>query len=141
MILSIEKGLKEIEDKVKKTQDRGFELMNGLHTKSQTNGQGKALIDVNVMKENFSKFLDSLVDVSSSNQNRAVELQKLNGCIHVATEELPNQLNVVKELARDHSRWLLRYTNIHMPKHDELISIMVAAKAYRIKTEKGKNVM
>ena len=31
MILSIEKGLKEIEDKVKETQNRGFELMRGLH--------------------------------------------------------------------------------------------------------------
>ena len=59
----------------------------------------------------------------------------------MAIEEFPYQLNIVKELDRDHSRWLLRYTNIHMPKHEELIPIMVAAKAYRIKTEKGKNVM
>ena len=44
----------------------------------------------------------------------------------------------MKELARDHSRWLLRYTNIYVPKHEELIAIVVAAKAYRIKMEKGK---
>ena len=115
MILLVEKGLKEIEDKEKKTQDKGFEVTKGLHTNSQTSGQGKALIRINVMKENLSKFLDSLSSVSSSNQNRVVELQKISRCIYVAIEKLPNQLNAVKELARDHSKWLLRYTNIHMP--------------------------
>ena len=34
MILSVEKGLKEIEDKVKKTQDRGFKLIKRLHIDS-----------------------------------------------------------------------------------------------------------
>ena len=125
---------------MKKTEDRGFELMNGLHIDSQTSGQGKALININFMKENFSKFLDSLIDVSSSNQNRAAELQKLSKCIHVAIEELPYQLNSIKELAKDHSRWLLRYTNIHVPKHEKLIPIIVAAKAYQIKIEKGMKV-
>ena len=105
MILLVEKGHKEIEDKVKKTQDKGFELMKGLYIYSQTSGQGKALIGINVMKENFSKFLDSLIDVSSNNQNRVAELQKLCGCIHVAIEELPNELNAMKELAREHSKW------------------------------------
>ena len=56
----------------------------------------------------------------------------------MATEELLDQLNVVKQLAREHSKWLLRYTNIHMPRHEELIPIIVAAKAYRTKVEKGK---
>ena len=74
MIVLVEKGLKEIEDKVKKTQDRGFELMKGLHIDLKTSGQGKALIGINVMKENFSKFLDSLTNVSSSIQNRVVKL-------------------------------------------------------------------
>ena len=68
------KGLREIEDKAKKTQDKGFELMKGLHTDSQTSGQGKALIRVDVMKGNFSKFLDNLSRVTSSSQNRVVEL-------------------------------------------------------------------
>lgn len=102
MILLIEKRLRETKDKVKKTQDREFELMKGLHIDSQTSGQGKALIGINIMKENFSKFLDSLIDVSCSNQNRVSKLQKLNGCIHVAMKEFPNQLNDVKELAREH---------------------------------------
>ena len=78
--------------------------------------------------------------MSSSNQNGVVELQKLNGGIHMAMGELPNQLNVVKELARDHSKWLLRYTNIHTPKHEELVPIIVATKAYRKKEEKGKKM-
>ena len=138
MILLAEKRLKEIEDKEKKTQDRGFELMKGLHTDSQTSGQGKALIEIDVMKENFSEFLDNLSDMFSNSQNRVVELQTLSGCIHVAMGELPNQLNAVKELAREHSKWLLRYTNIHVPKHEELIPIIVAALAYRTKAEKGK---
>ena len=140
MIMLVEKGLKEIEDKEKKTQDRGLELMKGLHTNSQTSGQGKALIRIDVMKDNFSKFLDNLSGVTYSSQNRIVELQTLSGCIHMAMEELPNQLNVVKELAREHSKWLLRYTNIHVPKHKELIPIIVATKAYRAKAEKGKKL-
>ena len=138
MIQLAKKGLKEIEDKEKKTQDRGFELMKGLHTDSQTSGQGKALIRIDVMKDNFSKFLDNLSGVTSSSQNRVVELQTLSGCIHVVVEEFPNQLNVVKELAREYSQWLLRYTNIHMPKHEELIQIIFPAKEYKEKIEKGR---
>ena len=138
MIPLAEKGLKEIEDKAKKTQDRGFELMKGLHTDSQTSGQGKALIRIGVMKDNFSKFLDNLSSVTSNSQNRVAKLETLSGCIRVAVEELSNQLNDVKELAREHSKWLLRFNNIHMPNHEELIPIIVAAKAYRAKTEKGK---
>ena len=38
MIQEVEKGLREIGDKAKKTQDRAFELMRGLHTESQTSG-------------------------------------------------------------------------------------------------------
>ena len=89
MILSVEKGLKETESKVNKAQNRGFELIRELHTVSQTSGQGKVLISISVMKENFSKFLDSLVDVFAGSTNRATELQKLSRRIHVATEELP----------------------------------------------------
>ncbi len=44
----------------------------------------------------------------------------------------------MEELAREHSRWLLRYTNFYVPKHEELIPIVVATKAYRKKMEKGK---
>ena len=56
----------------------------------------------------------------------------------MATKELPNQLNAVKELAKEHSKWLLRHTNIHVPKHEELIPMIVVAKAYRTKAKKGK---
>ena len=73
--------------------------MRGLHTDSQTSGQGKALIGVEVMKNNFSTYLSNLSGMTSSSQNRVVELQTLGGCVHVAMEELPNQLNIVKELA------------------------------------------
>lgn len=142
MNLLVENGLKEIEDKLKKTQDRGFEPMKGLHIDSQTRGHKKALIGINFMKENFSKFFDNLTNVSSSNQNRVVEIQKLNGCIHMAMEEPPNQLNSVKELAREYSKWLLRYTKIHMPNHKDLIPIIVATKTNRKKVKKkGKKIL
>ena len=47
------------------------------------------LIDVNVMKENFSKFLDSLIDVTTGSPSKITELQKLSGQVYVATMELP----------------------------------------------------
>ena len=56
MIQLAEKGLKEIEDKEKKTQDRGFELMRGIHIDSKTSGQGNALIKIDVMKETSLNF-------------------------------------------------------------------------------------
>ena len=46
MIQEAEEGLKETGEKVKKTQDRAFKLMRGLHTESQTSGQGTYFIDV-----------------------------------------------------------------------------------------------
>ena len=90
------------------------------------------------MKTNFSMHLDNLSGVASSSQNRMTELQTLGGCVHVAAEELSNQLNAVKELTHEHSKWLLRFTNVHVPNHEELIPIIVATKAYRVKIEKGK---
>ena len=53
-------------------------------------------------------------------------------------EELSNQLNVVKELAQEHSKWLLRFTSVHEPSHEELVPIIVSAKTYRAKAKKGK---
>ena len=50
MIQEAKKGLRETWDKAKKTQDKAFELMRGLHTESQTSGQGKSFINVEVMK-------------------------------------------------------------------------------------------
>ena len=55
----------------------------------------------------------------------------------MAMEELPNYINAMKDLAREHSKWLLRFTNVHMPSHEELVPIIVVAKAYREKFEKG----
>ena len=44
MIMEEEKGLKEIEAKMKKDQDRDHELLRGLHMDSQTSGKGKGII-------------------------------------------------------------------------------------------------
>ena len=74
----------------------------------------------------------------SSSQNRVSELQTLGGCVHVVAEEVTSRQSEAKELTLEHSRWILRFTNVHVPSHDELIPIMAAAKAYRAKTEKGK---
>ena len=73
-----------------------------------------------------------------SSQNRVSELQTLGGCVYVAAEEAASQQNEAKELTQEHARWLLRFTNVHVPSHDELIPIIASAKAYRAKTEKGK---
>ena len=89
MILSAEKGLTKIEDKIIEAQSKGFELIRELHTRSQASGQGKVLIDINLMKENFSKFLDSLIDVTTGGPSKIAELQKLSGQVYVATTELP----------------------------------------------------
>ena len=72
----------------KKNQDRAFKLMRGLHIDPQTSGQGKSLIGVEVMKNNFSTYLSNLSGMASSSQNRVVELQMLGECIHMATKEL-----------------------------------------------------
>ena len=76
--------------------------------------------------------------MASSSQNRVTKLQTLGGCVHVVVDELTGQLNEVKELARENSKWLLRFTNVHVPNHEELISIIFFAKEYREKIEKGK---
>lgn len=74
MIKEAEEGLKETENKVKRTQDRAFELMKGLHSKPQTSGQGKSLIGVEVMKKNFSVYLSNLSSMAPNSQNRVAEL-------------------------------------------------------------------
>ena len=109
-----------------------------MHTESQTSGQGKSFINIEVMKNNFSTHLSNLSGIASSSQNRVSELQTLSGCVHVVAEEAVNQQNQAKELTQEHARWLLRFTNVHVPSYDELIPIIAAAKAYRAKTEKGK---
>ena len=58
----------------------------------------------------------------------------------MAMEELQDHLGTIKDLAQEHSKWLLRYTNVHIHRHEELIPIIVAAMAYRTKTKKGKKV-
>ena len=88
MIQEAGKGLKETGDKATKTQVRAFELMRGLHTESQTSGQGKSFINVEVMKNNFSTYLGNLSRMISSSQNKVTELQTLGGCVHVAAEEV-----------------------------------------------------
>ena len=90
------------------------------------------------MKNNFSAHLSNLSGMVSSSQNRVSELQALSGCVYVTAEEVTSQQNEAKELTLEHARWLLRFTNVHVPSHEELIPIMAAAKAYRAKTEKGK---
>ena len=112
--------------------------MQRLHIESQSIRQGKFFIDVEVMKNNFSTHLNNLSGMASSSQNRVTKLQTLGRCIHETIEELTSQLNEVKELAREYSRWLLRFTNVNVPNHEDLIPIIVFAKAYREKTKKGK---
>ena len=62
--------------------------MQDLHTKSQTSGQGKSFIDIEVMKNKFSTHLSNLSGMASSSQNRVTELQTLGGCTHMAAEEV-----------------------------------------------------
>ena len=74
MIQEDERGLRETWDKAKKAQDKSFELMRGLHTESQTSGQGKSFINVEVMKNNFSTHLKNLSWMVSSSQDKVSEL-------------------------------------------------------------------
>lgn len=92
------------------------------------------------MQKTLSNFIDSLMGISSSHQNRVFKLQKLCGFVHVAMEEIQDHLNVVKDLARENSKWLLRYTNVHVHRNEELIPIIFITKAYRGKSEKRKKV-
>ena len=56
----------------------------------------------------------------------------------MATTKLPKQLPTIRELVKEHSKCLLRYTNVYVPKHEELVPIMVTARAHRADLEKGK---
>lgn len=56
----------------------------------------------------------------------------------MAMEELQDRLSTVKDLTRENSKWLLRYTNVHVSRHEELIPIIFFPKAYREKAKKGK---
>lgn len=58
--------------------------MKGLHSDPQTNSQGKSLIGIELMKNNFSMYLSNLSRMASSSHNRVTELQTLGGYIHVA---------------------------------------------------------
>ena len=138
MIREAEKGLRETGDKGKKRKDRNCKHGKYADWLQIASGKGKSFINVEVMKNNFSTHLSNLSGMVSSSQNRVSELQTLGGCVHVVAEEVTSQQSEAKELTLEHSRWLLRFTNVHVPSHDELIPIMAAAKAYRTKTEKGK---
>lgn len=138
MILAAEEDLKETEIKVKNEQERDYELLRGLHTNSQASGQEKGIVGVVFMQNNFTNYLDSLTEKSSDHQNKVSKLQKLGKCVHVAKEEMQEQLNAIKDLAREHSKWLLRYTNVHVHRHEKFIPIIVASKVYKAKLEKGK---
>ena len=92
------------------------------------------------MQTNFSNYIDSLIGIYFGPQNRVSKLQKLGGCIHMTVEEIQDWLSVVKYLAKEHSKWLLRYTNLHAHRHEELIPIIVVTKTYKMKSEKGKKV-
>ena len=58
----------------------------------------------------------------------------------MAMEEMQDWISVVKYLAQEHAEWVLRYTNVYFCRHEELIPIIVVAKAYNKKAEKGKKV-
>ena len=74
MIMVAEEGLKETESKEKKEYDRDYELMRGLHTNSQSSGQEKVIIGVTFMQENFTNYIDELIVMTSSQQDRVFEL-------------------------------------------------------------------
>ena len=57
----------------------------------------------------------------------------------MAIEELQELLNIVKNMARVHSKWLIRYTTIHMGRLDELILVMTATNAHKVRSDKGKS--
>ena len=68
MIQEAERGLRETWDKVKKAQDKAFELMRGLHTESKTSGQEKYFSNVEVMQKKFSMHLSNLSRMILSSQ-------------------------------------------------------------------------
>ena len=88
MILVAEEGLKEIEAKFKKDYDKDYELLRGIHIDSQASGQGKGIVGVTIMHDNFSNYLDSLIEKYFDHQNKVSKLQKFGGCVYVVMEEM-----------------------------------------------------
>ena len=91
------------------------------------------------MQKAFTDYVDGLANESSSQSDSVTNLQHLGGCVHMAKEELQEQVNAVKDMAREHSKWLIRYTNVHVSRLEELISTIVAANAHKAKLDKEKN--
>ena len=88
MIIVMKEALTKIKAKVNKEQDINYELLRGLYMDSKSSGQGKAKIGVTVMHENFTNFIEKLIGMNSSHKDRIFELQKLDGCVYVATKEV-----------------------------------------------------
>ena len=56
------------------------------------------------MQKAFTDYINRLVDESSTQADRVMDIQHLSGCIHVAIKELQEWLNMVKDMAREHSK-------------------------------------
>ena len=79
MISVAEDGLKETMRNFKEEQEKNYEFLKGLHTDSQTSGQGKGVVGVSLMQNNFSSYLDNLIEKSTNYQNKVSDLQQLMG--------------------------------------------------------------
>ena len=75
MISVAEEWLKETKINFKEEQDRNYEFIKGLHIDFQTSWQGKGLVGVSFMQNNFSSYLDNLIEKSTNYQNKVLDLQ------------------------------------------------------------------
>ena len=107
-------------------------------TNSQTNGQGKSLVGITNMQKAFTNYVNGLANESFGQADRVVEIQHLNGCIHVVAKELQEWLDIVKDTTKEKYKWIIRYTTIYMGRLEGIIPIMVAANAHKVRMDKGK---
>ena len=56
----------------------------------------------------------------------------------MATKELQEQINTVKDIAKEDYKWLIRYKTIHGGRLEELIPVIAATNAHKARMDKGK---
>jgi hypothetical protein len=115
MLIAAEQGMQQTERTFQEEITRSLELLKGLHAKSQSSGTGQAIVGVEKMKKSFSDYVGKLVLEASQHQDKVSDLQQLSGEIYIAMKEMLERIAVIKDLTREHAKWLIQHSHVQIP--------------------------